>query len=156
MRIHRVHTSLSAPKTGRSGPRSDPAVPRQTKQWCQVTSSCPETDGWLVSEATTMAKVTSPALCAHLHPNTPVVIFIPCRTSLIGTRKHAHTQCSQEQMNHLDSAAVCHTIWPASKTSAGQPRILDGYKFWDDWEFCFASAAQWVSTHSNQSATLLR
>lgn len=108
--MFRVHTSLSAPKIGRSGPSTDPAVPRQTKQWCRVSSSWPETDGWLDSEAAaTMAKVTSPALCAHLHPNTPVVIFIPA-APLSYTRASTHAaQCSREKMNHLDSAAVCHT-----------------------------------------------
>lgn len=112
--VFRVHTSLSAPKTGRSGPSSDPTVPRQTKQWCGVTSSWPETDGWLDSEAATMAKVTSPALCAHLHPNTPVVIFIPA-APLSYTHASTHAaQCLWEKMNHLDSAAVCHTMLHAA------------------------------------------
>lgn len=156
--VFRVHTSLSAPKTGRSGPSSDPAVPRQTKQWCRVTSSWPETDGWLVSEVATMAKVTSPALCAHLHPNTPVVIFIPA-APLSYTRAGTHAaQCSREKMNHLDSAAVCHTMlhartFPASKTTAGQPRTSDWRK---KISRHLSSAVGCVATAANRRATLFR
>lgn len=69
-------------QTRGSGPSSDPGVPCQTRQWCGVTSSVSRTDGWVISMAATTAKVTSPALCVHLHPNSPAIIFIPATTCL--------------------------------------------------------------------------
>lgn len=72
---------------------------------------------------------------------------------LIDTRKHVHTQCSREKMNHLDSAAVCHTRLHAAQQNICRPTENLRQK---QISRHFSSDALCVSTDSNRRATLLR
>lgn len=53
------------------------------------------------------------ALCVHLHPNTPIIIFIPAAPRIRPMREPFPQLLSPMltgKMNHLDSAVVCRTM----------------------------------------------
>lgn len=77
---HRAQTLYSAAKPGGLAFPLTPVHPFRLNNDAGSPPHGPRQMAGLVSAAATMAKVTSLALCVHLHPNTPIVIFIPATT----------------------------------------------------------------------------